>query len=86
MTREDVIKGLEQEVARADFVDLEWIDCVEVGLLRDVLALLKAQSKFIEYFSVLYGQNLEVANWHLNGAMEPLDNFIDSAIEEMQYD
>lgn len=36
------------------------------------------------YFNGLYGEGLEVANWHENGALEPLDNFIDSAEEEME--
>lgn len=40
---EKVIKGLEHEIARTDIADLEWLDCVEVSLLRDALALLKAQ-------------------------------------------
>lgn len=35
-----VIKGLEHEIARTD---LDWLDCVEVALLRDALDLLKAQ-------------------------------------------
>lgn len=35
---------------------------------------------FRKYFEELYGQNLQIANWHLNGELEPLDNFIDSAI------
>ncbi len=38
--RDKVIKGLEHEVARTE---LEWLDCVEVALLRDALELLKAQ-------------------------------------------
>lgn len=38
--REKVLKGLEHEVARTE---LEWLDCVEVALLRDTLELLKAQ-------------------------------------------
>jgi hypothetical protein len=29
----------------------------------------------------LYCEGLEVANWHLNGDLEPLTNFIDSALE-----
>ena len=41
--REKVIKGLEHEIARTNIADLEWLDCVEVSLLRDALALLKAQ-------------------------------------------
>lgn len=36
---------------------------------------------FKEYFKDLYGQGLEVANWHQNGELEPFDNFYESAIE-----
>lgn len=39
--------------------------------------------RFKNYFDDLYGQSLQVADWHLNGNLEPLDNFIDSAIAEM---
>lgn len=38
--------------------------------------------RFMKYFDDLYGQGLGVANYHLNGDLEPLDNFIDSAREE----
>ena len=37
---EKVIGGLEHEIGRTE---LEWLDCVEVALLRDALELLKAQ-------------------------------------------
>ncbi|MCY9738202.1 hypothetical protein M5X17_31405, partial [Paenibacillus alvei] len=40
--------------------------------------------RFKEYFDELYGQGLEVANWHMNGKTEPFDSFYDSAIEEME--
>ena len=43
--KEKVIKGLEHEIARTNLTDLEWLDCVEVGLLRDALALLKEQEQ-----------------------------------------
>ena len=36
------------------------------------------------YFNGLYGEGLAVANWHENGELEPLDNFIDSAEKEME--
>lgn len=51
MTREQVIKELEREVARKDrknVADLEWLDCVEVKLLQDALVLLKAQDTELE--------------------------------------
>ena len=47
--REKVTKGLEHEIARTNIVDLEWLDCVEVSLLRDTLALLKAQEPVKPY-------------------------------------
>lgn len=37
--------------------------------------------RFKQYFDELYGQGLEVANWHQNGGLEPFDNFYESAIE-----
>ncbi len=40
--------------------------------------------EFKNYFDSLYGQGLEVANWHLNGSLEPFDNFFDSAVDEME--
>ena len=39
---------------------------------------------FKEYFDSLYGQGLEIANYHLNGDLEPFDNFYDSAIEKLK--
>ena len=42
-SREDVIRGLNEEVKRADYIDTEYLDCVEVSVLRDALALLKQQ-------------------------------------------
>jgi hypothetical protein len=37
--------------------------------------------KFKEYFGEMYGKGLDVANWHLNGQLEPFDNFCESACE-----
>ena len=41
-------------------------------------AALKA---YKDYFADCYGQGYEVANYHLNGDLEPLDSFIDGAQE-----
>lgn len=43
---------------------------------------LQALTAFKAYFDGLYGDGLDVANYHLNGATEPFDNFYDSAMEE----
>ncbi len=40
-----------------------------------------AAMRFKEYFDALYGEGLEVENYHLNGDTEPFDNFYESAIE-----
>lgn len=45
---------------------------------------LRRFKRFKEYFDDLYGEGLEVANWHLNGDTEPFDNFYDSAVEHME--
>ena len=55
-------------------------NCV-FALHKDAFALIKSLSKFKVYFDDLYGQGLEIANWHLNGELEPFDNFYDSAME-----
>lgn len=41
-------------------------------------AALKA---YKDYFTGCYGQGYDVANYHLNGNLEPLDSFIDGAQE-----
>ena len=46
-------------------------------------AKIERLEKFKYYFDDLYGQGYEIANWHMNGDLEPFDNFYDSAIEEM---
>lgn len=55
-------------------------DCI-LALHKDALALVKTLASFKEYFDGLYGEGLYVANWHLNGELEPFDNFYDSAME-----
>jgi hypothetical protein len=53
----------------------------EVQRQKDEIRKLQA---FYKYFFGLYGLGLDIANWHGNGDTEPLDNFIDSAKEEME--
>lgn len=38
---------------------------------------------FYEYWEELYGQGLEIANWHLNGNLESFDSFFEDALEKM---
>lgn len=41
--RESVIRQLTQHIARADYIETDWMDCVSVPMLRGALELLKAQ-------------------------------------------
>lgn len=41
-----------------------------------------ALKAYKDYFADCYGQGYEVANYHLNGDLEPLDSFIDGAQQE----
>lgn len=41
-----------------------------------------ALKAYKNYFADCYGQGYEVANYHLNGDLEPLDSFIDDAEAE----
>lgn len=41
-----------------------------------------ALKAYKNYFADCYGNGYEVANYHLNGDLEPLDNFIDGAEAE----
>lgn len=46
----------------------------------------KRLQRFKDYFDDLYNTGLEVANWHLNGSLEPFDSFYDSAMEWIERD
>ena len=45
--REAVIAGLKDEIARAEYprFPIQWLDCVEVALLRDALKLLEMDER-----------------------------------------
>jgi hypothetical protein len=57
----------------------------DIGLMPDEVEEMKGDiehyKKFYDYMCDLYGKGLEVANWHLNGDLEPFDNFFESADE-----
>ena len=59
------------------------IECKECDYAKAVSEL-KKYKRFQEYFDDLYGQGLEIANWHLNGNTEPFESFYDRAIEYME--
>lgn len=50
----------------------------KIRLTQDALQAYK------DYISALYGKDYQVANYHLNGDLEPLDSFLDSAEAEYE--
>lgn len=81
--REKVIEKLEKAMMLSEAAN-ECKVTLGYGVVEDILALLKALYAFKSYFDDLYGTGLGVANWHMNGEMEPFDNFYESAIEEYE--
>lgn len=54
----------------------------ELGLsLGQNVDNVKEAINFKKYFDELYGEGLEVANWHLNGDLESFDNFYENALQ-----
>ena len=45
---------------------------------------LEKLQRFYDYWKDFYGQGLEIANWHLNGDLEPFDYFYENAINYME--
>ena len=64
--------------------------CVDVLTenAHDIINRQKAEIEklkaFKSYFDELYGKGLDIATWHLNGALEPFDSFYESALQEME--
>ena len=73
---EEVINGLQDVIDREELCIQESEDAIVAAI-----AMTKALSAFKECFDDLYGQGLEIINWHMNGETEPFDNFYESALE-----
>ena len=60
---------------------MKWqsVNGITLSVQSQILTILKA---FKSYFDELYGKGLDVANRHLNSALEPFDNFYESALQE----
>lgn len=56
-----------------DFVDIN-------SLINKTAPTYDELYSFYNYFKDLYGQGLEIAHWHLNGDLEPFDNFFEDAV------
>ena len=73
------IDDVKELVSKLD--DTSSVDCTN-EVLRNICKAsdtIKTFLEFYEYWSSLYGQGLEVLNWHQNGESESFDNFYESA-------
>ena len=70
MTDNEIIRALEIVKSTRDLIT------------RQQAEIEKLQA-FKSYFDELYGTGLDIANYHLNGVLDPFDNFYASALQEM---
>lgn len=80
--RESVIRQLTQHIARADYIETDWMDCVSVPMLRGALALLKEQEPMVltleEANAVLQKDDviwIEEEDGHMFGGIRKEDYF-----------
>lgn len=73
------VKDNEMLIAKATgiYAIQEFLRYRELGTVEEI----KECINFKKYFDNLYGEGLEVANYHLNGDLEPFDNFYDEALD-----
>lgn len=56
----------------------------DINYLIEQVDKMQKLEKFKQYFDELYGQGLEIVNWHMNDDTELFDNFYESAVEHME--
>lgn len=52
--------------------------------VEDLSEELERYKRYVIYMSALQGMGLDIIGWHDNGEVEPLDNFLQSALECME--
>lgn len=65
---------------------LKWASATRSLTRKEAWALIEKVERlqaFYNYFDELYGTGLQIENWHLNGELEPFDEFFESARSEM---
>jgi len=85
----DLLKRIKREDIPERYIDrhnafdlgIQALEVIEQYLALGTKDELEAAKRFKQYFNCLYGEGLEVANWHENGDLESFDNFYDSACE-----
>lgn len=76
-TSYSALKGFKKDVENIHSLVKEYFELAQEN---------KRLQRFKDYFDDLHNTGLEVANWHLNGDLEPFDNFYDSAMEWSERD
>lgn len=63
-----------------------FVNTLELSEMQKKVKSLTAENSALkaykDYFADMYGEGYEVANYHLNGDLEPFDNFLDGAEAE----
>lgn len=85
----DLLRRIKREEIHERYTDrhtafdlaIQALETVEQYKVLGTKDELEAVKRFKQYFDELYGEGLEVANWHQNGELESFDNFYDSACE-----
>lgn len=70
-----IVKSFEDSANAIEMLSEEIQQYRAIGTIEEF----RQAMRFKEYFMELYDEGLEVANWHKNGDLEPLVNFIDEA-------
>ncbi|WP_063562970.1 hypothetical protein [Paenibacillus sp. O199] len=76
MDKFEELKEYREEYLQSDWSRMDLFLAEKVRKQQTEIDNLKS---FYDYFRQLYGAGLQIANWHKNGALEPFDNFFDSA-------
>lgn len=86
MTENEAIKQLQvgylgdtEDLVQAKHIAIKALEEIQQYRAIGTVGEFKQAMNFKKYFMELYGEGLEVANWHKNGDLEPLVNFIDEA-------
>lgn len=85
VTLKDAIKILDPRTSKQTLDEYEYYGGfrgkeARVEVFQSAILLACESMRFKDYFDALYGQGLEVENWHLNSDTEPFDNFYESAL------
>lgn len=80
---EECIYQNENEITKSEIERLKAMNQSKLDTIHDLQNKITKLQAFKAYFDELYGKGLNIANWHLNGELEPFDNFYEDALQEM---